>query len=115
MGLNGSCSHFCPRSPLLARKVIKNKVKTRASIPGLLAGGRAPRRGASAVLGPATRLPARRLMPSVKYLFKKEALLCVQDLSTRGAGRAGRPAGLFAPKAKETLEKLRNRVFLLLL
>lgn len=115
MGLNVSHSHFCPCSLLLARKIVKSKGKNRASIPGLLAMGRAPHRGASTASGPAARLPAQQLMPSVKYLFKKEALLCVQGLSTRGAGRAGRPAGLFAPKAKETLEKPRNWVFLLLL
>jgi len=89
--------------------------KTEVSIPGSLAGGRDPRRGASTASGPAARLPAQRPMPSVKYLFKKEALLCMQALSARGAGRAGRPAGLFAPKATEALERLRDGVLLLLI
>lgn len=61
--------------------------------------------------GGTCRPPSRPLMLLVKYLFKKEALLRVQDLSTRGAGRAGRPAGLVAPEAREALEKLRDWVF----
>lgn len=32
----------------------------------------------------------------------------MQGLSTQGAGEAGHSAGLLAPKAKETLEKLCN-------